>query len=137
MRIILTKAERESANQMKNAIVSYLEAEGIASASQSVVDDYSKGISAFRDQEGNTIIDIKTEFVQDVFNTFKKVGVLFLKVALPFAQACERIGELLIELDSRWATSAPASNHESEKEDQAMSIGYVGVIKDDEDKGVM
>lgn len=114
MRIIMTKQERESANKMKDAILSVLEAEGIESGSQSVVDDYSTGISVFRDQEDNTIIDIKMDFVQDVFDTFKKVGILFIKVAIPFVKACENIGELLTKLDDRWSTSVPRRFHRDE-----------------------
>lgn len=100
MRIILNKAEKESAKSMKNTIASVLEVEGIETGTQTIVDNYSKGISVFRDQEGNTIIDIKTDFVKDIINTSKKVGVLFIKVALPFVKA----RELLTDLDARWMT---------------------------------
>lgn len=61
MRIILDKAERESAKSMKDAIASVLD-----KSTQNIVDDYSKGISMFSDQKGNTIIDIKTDFVTDL-----------------------------------------------------------------------
>lgn len=114
MRIILNKAERESAKSMKDTIASVLEAEGIETGTQTIVDDYSKGISVFRDQEGNTIIDIKTDFVKDIIDTSKKVGVLFIKVALPFVKACERIGELLTDLDARWTTPSISKKEEGE-----------------------
>lgn len=113
MRIILNKAERESAKSMKDTIASVLEAEGIETGTQTIVDDYSKGISVFRDQEGNTIIDIKTDFVKDIIDTSKKVGVLFIK-ALPFVKACERIGELLTDLDARWMTPSISKEEEGE-----------------------
>jgi len=114
MRIVLNKAERESAKSMKDTIASVLEAEGIETGTQNIVDDYSKGISMFSDQKGNTIIDIKTDFIKDAMSTLEKVGVLFIKVALPFVKACERIGELLTDLDARWMTSSISKEEEGE-----------------------
>lgn len=113
MRITLDKAERESAKSMKDAIASILETEGIKST-QNIVDDYSKGISMFSDQKGNTIIDIKTDFVTDIIDTSKKVGILFIEMALPFVKACERIGELLTDLDTRWMTPSISKEEEGE-----------------------
>ena len=114
MRIVLNKAERESAKSMKDAIASVLETEGIETSTQNIVDDYSKGISMFSDQKGNTIIDIETDFVKDIIDTSKKVGVLFIKAALPFVKTCERIGELLTDLDARWMTPSISKEEEGE-----------------------
>ncbi|PTY92916.1 hypothetical protein [Heyndrickxia sporothermodurans] len=111
MRIIVSKEEREAASKMKAGIITMLEAEGINASSQNPSDDYKKGISVFRDTQDNTVIDIKTAFIADIFGTFKKVGVLFIKTAIPFAKACFDIGKLLEGLDERWA-EAP----EKEKE---------------------
>jgi hypothetical protein len=117
MRIIVTKEEREAGSKVKEAILTILEAEGVNASEQNPVNDYNKGISVFRDTQDNTVIDIKTDFITDIFNTFKKVGVLFIKAAIPFAKAFTNIGKLLEELDDRW-TETPAPAPEPERNER-------------------